>query len=52
MTQGLLYGLWLAQAGQQQLEIDWGDYRLGLALAFLVLAGIIVYVVVLYFRDK
>jgi uncharacterized protein HemY len=52
MTQGLLCGLWLAQAGQQQLEIDWGDYRLGLAVAFLVLAGIIAYVVVLYFRDK
>ncbi len=52
MTQEALYGLWLAQAGQQQLAIDWGDYRLGLALAFLVLAGIIVYVVVLYFRDK
>jgi hypothetical protein len=43
---------WLAQAGQQPLEIDWGDYRLGLAIAFLVLAGVVVYVVLLYLREK
>jgi hypothetical protein len=43
---------WLAQAAQQPLEIDWGDYRLGLAIAFLVLAGVVVYVVLLYLREK
>jgi hypothetical protein len=46
------YGLWLWQASQQQLEIDWSDYRLGLAIALLVLMGIVASIVLLYLREK
>jgi hypothetical protein len=46
------YRLWLWQASQPQLEIDWGDYRLGLAIALLVLVGIVASIVLLYLREK
>jgi hypothetical protein len=44
--------LWLAQATPQPLDIDWADYRLGLAIALLVVVGVAAYVVVLYRREK